>query len=204
MAQLTRMVGALALVLLLALAAAPAAARAQETPAPTPPADSELAWVVDVVDGDTIRVDRGSGIEERLRYIGIDTPETVHPEITVEPWGPEASAANSALVLGRQVLLERDVSEVDRFDRLLRYVWVETPGGWRMVNAELVALGLAEVRAYPPDTRHHDYLRAIEDAARQAGVGMHGSRSPASATPGPSTAAPGLLDQLLGLLFGER
>lgn len=202
MARLTRMLSVL--LLALALAFVQVAVAAQDNPAPTPPADGELAWVVAVVDGDTIRVDRGSGIAERLRYIGIDTPETVHPEVPVEPWGPEAAAANADLVAGKQVLLERDVSEVDRFERLLRYVWVETPDGWRMVNAELVALGLAEARAYPPDTRHHEYLRGMEEAARRAGAGLHGSRPQASATPEPATEASGLLDRLLDLLLGDR
>jgi micrococcal nuclease len=191
-------------VLLLALALGGATVAAQDFPAPTPPAEGQLALVVDVVDGDTIRVDRGNGIAERLRYIGIDTPETVHPEMPVEPWGPEASAANADLVAGRQVLLEQDVSEVDRFERLLRYVWVETEDGWRMVNAELVALGLAEVRAYPPDTRHHQYLRSVEEAARQSEVGLHGPRPPSTATPEASAEATGLLERLLDLLLGER
>jgi endonuclease YncB( thermonuclease family) len=198
----TRMLSVLLFALALALGWA--AVAAQDVPAPTPPADGELAWVVAVVDGDTIRVDRGSGISERLRYIGIDTPETVHPAVPVEPWGPEAAAANAELVAGEQVLLERDVSEFDRFDRLLRYVWVDTPDGWRMVNAELVALGLAEVRAYPPDTRHHQYLHGLEEAARQSGVGLHGSRPRASAEPEPSAEAAGLLERLLDLLLGER
>jgi micrococcal nuclease len=198
-----RMISAIVLVLLLALVS-PVAAQAQDVPAPTPPADGERAWVVDVVDGDTIRVDRGRGAVERLRYIGIDTPETVHPEIPVEPWGPEASAANAGLVAGREVLLERDVSERDRFDRLLRYVWVQTPDGWRMVNAELVALGLAEVHAYAPDTRHHDYLRAVEAAARRDGAGMHGLTAIDSATPTPDAEEPGLIERLIDLLLGRH
>jgi micrococcal nuclease len=202
------MVGVPVLALLLALAAVPAtvpsAATAQDVPAPTPPADGELAWVVDVVDGDTIRVDRGDGIAERLRYIGIDAPESVHPEIPPEPWGVEASAANAGLVAGREVLLERDVSESDRFDRLLRYVWVETPAGWRMVNAELVARGLAEVHAYEPDTWHHDYLRGLEAEARRAGIGIHGPDPASFDGPEPAEESPGLIDRLLDLLFGDR
>ena len=127
--------------------AVPSAAQGRDIPAPTPPADGERAIVIDVTDGDTIRVDRGDGGNERLRYIGIDTPETVKPDAPVEAWGPEAAAANEELVGGRVVLLERDVSEYDKYDRLLRYVWVEGSDGWLLVNAELVAQGLAEVRA---------------------------------------------------------
>ncbi len=174
---------------LVALVAAPAAAVSVE--APTPPADAELALVVSVTDGDTIRVDRVGGGSEPVRYIGIDTPETVHPDQPEEPWGAEASAANEALVADRLVLLERDVSDTDRYDRLLRYVWVEEPDGWVMVNGELVAQGLAEVRAYEPDTRHHDWFSQLEDEAIGGGaghVGPHatgGARQPAGGHPGP-------------------
>ncbi len=204
MRQLIRVITALFLVLsmlalptILALPVAPTV-WAQGIPAPMPPGDGQLARVVAVTDGDTIKVDLGAGVIERLRYIGIDTPETVHPSEPVEPWGPEASAANAALVAGREVLLERDVSERDRYDRLLRYVWVEQADGWHMVNAELVALGLAEVRAYEPDTRHDAWLRQVEDEAKAAGLGMHGR---ADTTPAP-TQEPGLIESIFDLLFG--
>ena len=188
--------------LLLAVALVmPPAVGAQGLPAPTPPADAERARVVDITDGDTIRVERGTGTPERLRYIGIDTPETVHPGEPVEPWGPEASAANERLVAGREVLLERDVSERDRYDRLLRYVWVEEPGGWRMVNAELVALGLAVVRAYEPDTRHDTWLRQIEQEARAAGLGIHAPVSESSTNAGDEGR--GLLEDILDFLLGR-
>jgi endonuclease YncB( thermonuclease family) len=146
----------------------------QAATAEEPPPDGEVARVVDVTDGDTIKVEMADGTIERLRYIGIDTPETVHPDELVQPWGPEASAANERLVADRVVVLERDVSDRDRFDRLLRYVWVETASGWIMVNDELVALGLAGVKAYEPDTRYHETFLQTEQQARQAGVGMHG------------------------------
>lgn len=197
MGRTARMLGALILVIGLV---APVPVWAQGLPAATPPADAERAVVVAVTDGDTIRIDRGAGVAERLRYIGIDTPETVHPSEPVEPWGPEASAANRRLVADRQVLLERDVSDRDRYDRLLRYVWVEQPDGWHMVNAELVALGLAEVRAYEPDTRHDAWLRQVEDVARAAGRGIHG---PAGASPEPAADDErGLIDSILDFLFG--
>ncbi len=198
MRQLLRVITALFLVLSgLALPLAPTV-WAQGIPAPTPPVDGQLARVVAVTDGDTIKVDLGNGAIERLRYIGIDTPETVDPSEPVEPWGPEASAANAALVAGRAVLLERDVSERDRYDRLLRYVWVEQADGWRMVNGELVALGLAEVRAYEPDTRHDAWLRQVQDEAGAAGLGIH---ERADKTPAP-TQDPGLIESILDLFFG--
>ena len=163
--------------LLLVFPAVPAAAQddAGDQVPPTPPADGEIASVIDVTDGDTIKVELADGTIERLRYIGIDTPETARSDDPVEPWGAEASAANESLVAGQQVLLERDVSERDRYERLLRYVWVDTPDGPVMVNDELVRRGLAEVKAYRPDTRHHEYLLQTQAEAARAGVGMHGS-----------------------------
>jgi len=193
MRQITRAIAALMLVLALVV---PLAAQARDIPAPTPPAGGEFAVVLDVTDGDTIRVDRGDRGNERVRYIGIDTPETVKPDSPVEPWGPEASAANKELVADQVVLLERDVSDTDQYDRLLRYVWVEGSDGWLLVNAELVAQGLAEVRSYEPDTKHDRYLRQVEDEARQAGVGMHGSGVPATDENG------SVLDQILDFFFG--
>jgi micrococcal nuclease len=143
--------------------------------APSPPGDGELVRVIEVIDGDTIRVEWPDGWWERVRYIGIDTPEISHEsDGQDEPWGREATEANRDLVEGQRVLLERDISDTDRYDRLLRYVWVETDDGWVMVNGELAAAGLADVRAYEPDTRHHDWLRQLQDEARDAGRGMYG------------------------------
>lgn len=121
----------------------------------------DTARVIQVIDGDTITIEGGY----RVRYIGIDTPE-VHPE--VEALGLEAWQANRELVDGKVVRLERDVSEVDQYGRLLRYVYVDDI----FVNAELVRQGLAYARAYPPDTKHQDYLEELEREARQAGRGM--------------------------------
>jgi micrococcal nuclease len=151
--------------------------------------------VVHVTDGDTIRVELADGSVERVRYIGIDTPEISHQaDEPDEPWGPQATVANSELVEDQVGLLERDTSETDRYDRLLRYVWVETPAGWLMVNGELVARGLADVRAYEPDTRHDAWFRQLQAEARQAGVGMYGA---------PSEESGGLLDDILDFFFGD-
>jgi len=121
----------------------------------------EKATVTQVIDGDTIIIDTG----HTVRYIGIDTPE-VHP--VPEAYGSEARLANQELVEGKEVTLERDVSETDRYGRLLRYVYVDET----FVNGELVRLGLAEAKAYPPDTRYQDILEQLESEARQAGQGM--------------------------------
>lgn len=140
--------------------------------APTGP--TELATVVKVTDGDTINVSI-EGSVYRLRYIGIDTPETVDPSEPVGCMGAEASARNAELVAGRQVILEKDVSQVDRFDRLLRYVWLQTDAGWLLVNHELVLAGYAQVSTYPPDVKYTDLFLAAESRARDAGVGLWGS-----------------------------
>lgn len=137
----------------------------------------ERAVVLRVVDGDTIEVDRGKG-PERVRYIGVDTPETVDPSRPVEWMGPEAKAANAALVEGRPVVLERDVSETDRYGRLLRYVWLEdrsSPSGWLLVNLALVAAGYAQVATYPPDVRYVDLFLAAQAEARDARRGLWGA-----------------------------
>ena len=121
----------------------------------------DTAKVTRVIDGDTIVIEGNY----RVRYIGIDTPE-VYPEL--EAFGLEAWQANRALVEGKVVHLERDVSEVDKYGRLLRYVYVDDI----FVNAELVRAGLADAKAYPPDTKHQDYLEQLEQEARLAGRGM--------------------------------
>lgn len=123
------------------------------------------ARVVDVVDGDTIRVEIG-GATYRLRYIGINAAEVG------DAFASEATTANGALVGGQLVQLERDVSETDRYGRLLRYVWIVRDGSWLLVNRELVRLGWARSRAYPPDTRYQAWLDAAEREARRRNAGM--------------------------------
>jgi micrococcal nuclease len=134
--------------------------------------------VVRVVDGDTIVIDRGRG-NERLRYIGIDTPESVKPDTPVEYMAEEAAAANAALVEGRDVILEADISDRDGFDRLLRYVWLRDGDAWVFVNLELVRRGFAQVATYPPDVRWRDDLADAQRRAREAGAGLWGPATPA-------------------------
>jgi len=127
------------------------------------------AQVVRVIDGDTIEVSIGGKLY-KVRYIGIDTPETKHPDKDVEWMGPEAAAKNEELVGGKVVGLEKDVSETDKYGRLLRYVWV----GDLMVNAELVRLGYAQVSTYPPDVKYTDLFLLLQREAREAGRGLWG------------------------------
>jgi len=121
----------------------------------------DTAKVTQVIDGDTIVIEGGY----RVRYIGIDAPE-IYPEM--EACGMEALQANRVLVDGKEVRLERDVSETDKYGRLLRYVYVNDI----FVNAELVREGLAYAGAYPPDTKYQAYLEKLEAEARQAGRGI--------------------------------
>ena len=124
------------------------------------------------VDGDTIIVRLG-GHDERVRYIGIDTPETVAPGRAVGCFGPEASHANQQLVEGRQVRLALDAEQRDRYGRLLAYVYVETPSGAeQFVNAELVTRGLAIAREYPPNTLHAAQFERLAQQARRSGRGL--------------------------------
>jgi micrococcal nuclease len=115
----------------------------------------------------------------------MDTPETVKPGSPVEAFGREASAANSRLVAGRRVLLEKDVSERDRFGRLLRDVWVSAGGTTISVGYELVALGFATVTTFPPDVKYVEQLLAAQRWARETGAGLWASE-PTSAGPSPS------------------
>src|SRR4051812_18357229 len=138
---------------------------------PVPEGQTQEATVVHVTDGDTIHVDIG-GKEYTLRYIGINAPETVDPDKPIEPGGPQASERNKELVSGATVYLEKDVSETDRFDRLLRYVWLSTDAGWVLVNRQLVLEGLAVARDYRPDTKYHDILFDAQSEAQAAGRGL--------------------------------
>ncbi len=136
-----------------------------------------LYEVVRVVDGDTIEV-LIDGRKKTVRYIGIDTPETVHPSKPVECFGVEASNKNKELVVGKKVRLAKDVSETDKYGRLLRYVYVDDT----FVNLTLVQEGYANALSYPPDVAFNEEFRKAEQEAREDRRGLWGSAC-ASATP---------------------
>jgi micrococcal nuclease len=123
--------------------------------------------VVRIVDGDTIHV-RLTDRVEKVRYIGVNTPELHHPTRGEEPGGREAREVNRGLVEGRRVRLEVDVQARDRHGRLLAYVWV----GEVMVNAELVRLGFAQVMTVPPNVRHQALFVKLQRDARAARRGL--------------------------------
>lgn len=126
--------------------------------------EEQLFKVVKVIDGDTITLENG----EVVRYIGIDTPETVHPSKPVQCFGKEASEKNKELVEGKMVRLEKDVSERDKYNRLLRYVWI----GDMFVNDYLVREGYAYASTYPPDVKYADQFLKAQQEARERKKGL--------------------------------
>lgn len=123
-----------------------------------------VARVTKVVDGDTIDLATG----ERVRYIGVDTPETKHPIKKVECFGKEATEKNKELVLEKEVRLEKDVSDKDRYGRLLRYVYVQD----LFVNDYLARNGFAHAATFPPDVKFSELFLAAEREARENSRGL--------------------------------
>ncbi len=122
------------------------------------------------VDGDTVEVRLDSRLEV-VRYIGVDTPETVDLDAPVECFGPRASAFNHALVSGRQVRLVFGVERRDRYGRLLSYVYL----GRRFVNAELIEWGFGRTLTIAPNDRFAERFKRLEIAAGRAGRGLWGA-----------------------------
>jgi len=122
----------------------------------------ETATVVSVIDGDTIDV-MLDGQRQRVRYIGINTPERD------EPCYADATRANESLVDGRTITMVIDTTNTDRFDRLLRYIYV----GDTFVNAELIRQGYAEAVSFPPNVAFYDTFRDLEREAARANLGCH-------------------------------
>lgn len=134
------------------------------------PPQSATAYVTRVVDGDTIEV-RLDGEEEDVRYIGVDTPETVKPDNPVECFGPQASSFNHHLVEHRRVRLVFGEERRDVYGRLLAYVYLDG----RFVNAELARRGLARTLTIPPNDRFAGHFKRLEIAAARAGRGLWGA-----------------------------
>ena len=120
--------------------------------------------VVRVIDGDTIEIEGG----QKVRYIGIDTPETVDPRKPVQCFGLEASKKNKELVEGKTVRLEKDVTDRDLYKRLLRYVWLAES----LINLELVKQGFANSVTFPPDIKYQKEFLAAEKEAQENNRGL--------------------------------
>jgi micrococcal nuclease len=131
---------------------------------------SVRARVVRVVDGDTI-VASVDGSDEYVRYIGVDTPETVKPDTPVQCYGPRASDENHRLVEGRTVRLVFDREVRDDYGRLLAYVYL----GGKLVNAQLVRDGYARTLAIAPNTSHAAVFQRLAASAARTGRGLWGA-----------------------------
>ena len=130
--------------------------------------------VTRVVDGDTVMVRLGGGGARRtetVRYIGVDTPESVKPGEPVQCFGKQASAFNERLVEGRRVRLEVGRERTDRYGRLLAYVYLRENGS-PFVNAELLRRGYARTLAIPPNTDRAGRFAELQRLARTKGRGL--------------------------------
>ncbi len=127
------------------------------------------AVVQRVVDGDTVVLDT----RERVRYIGMDTPELHHPRKPVQAYAREAMEFNRNLVEGRKIRLEFDVERHDKYGRLLAYVYLEDG---TFVNAQLVRQGYAQLLTIPPNVKYVEVFRKYQQEAREAGRGLWGKR----------------------------
>lgn len=156
--------------LVVALALVAGAGACRQPGAATPSASAGAATVARVVDGDTIRV-RIQGAEERVRLIGIDTPETHGRGGLRECFGAEATDRLEALLPeGTPVRLVRDVEARDRYDRLLAYVYRASDG--LFVNLAMAEEGYATTLTYPPNVAHADEFVAAVRTARQGQRGL--------------------------------
>jgi endonuclease YncB( thermonuclease family) len=136
------------------------------------PRGAEPASLVSVSDGDTIRVNVG-GREETLRLILIDTPETHDPNNQHECYGAEATAFLEGLLpRGSELYLETDVSERDRFGRLLRYVWLDRGDEVYLINEAMVRSGYAAQSTFPPDVKYEERIQEAARFARAHGYGL--------------------------------
>jgi micrococcal nuclease len=137
------------------------------------PGAAQDATVIRVVDGDTIIARLAGGRIERVRYIGMDTPESVKPGTPVQCFAKKASAFNEQMVAGRDVRLVADAEPRDRYGRLLAYVYRKPDG--LFVNEELVRHGYARPLTIPPNVEFAGAISALATAARRAGRGLWSS-----------------------------
>lgn len=162
---------------------------------PTPVIQTIEVSVTRVIDGDTIEVRMPDGTTEKVRFIGVDTPESTNQ---VEPYGREASAYTEKALANKTVYLETDAELRDKYDRLLAHVWLEAPAEINdasvranLFNAHLLLAGYANLMTIPPNVQYVDYLQGYEREARSASAGLWGLPSEAPVTaPKPQPSAP--------------
>ena len=150
----------LALAIVLLLVAGRWLTRPQEAPPPLPAGSSEFV-VKRVVDGDTLLLTNGN----RVRLIGVDTPETKHPDLPVQPFGPEASEYTRNRVEGKRVRLEFDKEREDRHGRILAYVYIDDA----LLNEELILGGFGRAITHFPfsPAKKRLFRQAEQDAKRE-------------------------------------
>jgi micrococcal nuclease len=157
--------------LLVAVATASAACTGRpDAPAAGGHSGRVAVHVVEVVDGDTIRVDLDGEVTP-VRLIGIDTPEREGPYTDEECYGARSSRFTAEMLGGRRVELEFDVDRTDRFDRTLAYVWIED----ELFNERIVREGYAVTATFPPNVRYVERLAAAQRLARSGSAGLWGA-----------------------------
>lgn len=124
----------------------------------------EIATVSAVIDGDTIVLTD----KKKVRYIGVDTPELHHPKKKIECFGVEARDKNRSIVEGKTIRMKKDVSDMDKYGRLLRYVWVDS----LFVNEFLVREGYALPATFPPDIMYSRLFQIRSQEAREEHKGL--------------------------------
>lgn len=128
--------------------------------------------VTKVVDGDTIKIESG----ETVRLIGLDTPETVDPRRPVGCFGKEASNKLKSLVEGKRVILEKDISDTDKYKRLLRYIYLPLGDNQLLfINDYLIREGFATALTYPPDVKYTNQFLEAQREAKNQSRGLWGS-----------------------------
>lgn len=138
------------------------------------PGTAKLYEVTKVIDGDTFEF-KSDGILYKVRLIGIDTPETVDPRRPVGCFGKNASNETKRLIEGEEVVLTKDISETDKYDRLLRYVFLPIAGGDNLfINDYLIRQGFAKSSTYPPDVKYNERFQLAEKEARDNLRGLWG------------------------------
>lgn len=130
------------------------------------PMATESAVITRIIDGDTVQIATG----EKVRLIGIDTPETVDPRKGVQCFGKKASDHTKEILLNKEVTLKKDISITDRYGRLLRYIYV----GDTFINEQLVRDGYAKASSYPPDIRYQEVFLEAQKYSQENSLGLWG------------------------------
>lgn len=133
--------------------------------------EGERVLVTKVVDGDTIVVEGN----QTVRFIGIDTPETVDPRRPVGCYGKEASNETKKLLTNKNIILQKDISDKDKYNRILRYIYLPLENGQTLfVNDYLIRQGFGKVLTYPPDVKYDTQFREAEAQAKMDKKGLWG------------------------------